>query len=292
MQDCQSLSIVVPVYRGEPYLEQLVTEIADLRETLAQSDAPIALDRAIFVDDAAIDGSAALLDQLARSRPWMEVLHLPRNGGQHAATAAGFARSRGAWVATLDEDLQHRPRHLLELLAAATEGSADLAYAEPRGAVHRTLYRDLSSRAAKRWIGLLSGNSNVRHINSFRLVRGPIARAAAGSFRPGTYLDIALFWHTQRVVAVPVELVDRRDLSGGGSGYTFLSLVGHARRMIASSWSGPPRRAGESTATQGERAAADRIALANEVDRRGDRALRDFLAALPRPGGGSTGGAC
>ncbi len=278
MNGPQQLAIVVPVYRGESFLAQLVEEIGKLRATLQQAESPIALERAIFVDDAAVDGSARLLEGLAPARPWIEVVHLERNAGQHAATAAGFARCPADWIATLDEDLQHRPQSLLELLAAAASASADLAYAAPLGSVHRTFYRDFSSRLAKRWICRLSGNPNVRHFNSFRLVRGTVARAAARAFTGDVYLDVALSWFTERVVAVPVALVDRRDLAGQASGYDFLALARHAQRMITSSWSGPPRLAGE---------------LARpSVDRSRDGELRDFLTDLPGSAGERAGSAC
>ncbi|MBP9146377.1 MAG: hypothetical protein KBI44_18000, partial [Thermoanaerobaculia bacterium] len=61
----QCLSIVVPVYRGERYLEQLVAELASLRGMLLRERSPVEVDRAIFVDDAAVDGSGPLLDRLA-----------------------------------------------------------------------------------------------------------------------------------------------------------------------------------------------------------------------------------
>ncbi|MEO8196762.1 MAG: glycosyltransferase [Thermoanaerobaculia bacterium] len=278
MNGPQRLSIVVPVYRGESFLAQLVEEIGQLRATLQQAGSPIALERAIFVDDAAVDGSARLLDGLASAQPWIEVVHLGRNAGQHAATAAGFARCQADWIATLDEDLQHRPQSLLELLAAAASASADLAYAAPLGSVHRTFYRDFSSRLAKRGICRLSGNPNVRHFNSFRLVRGTIARAAAGIFASEVYLDIALSWFTERVVAVPVALVDRRDLTGQASGYDFLALARHAQRMIVSSWSGPPRTAGK--------------LVRPAVDRSRDGELRDFLTVLAVSAGDQAGSAC
>lgn len=245
----QRLSIVVPVYRGERYLGQLVAEIAALREALQGAGSPIEVDGAVFVDDAAVDGSGPLLDLLAAKHAWIEVLHLPRNSGQHAATAAGFTRATGDWIATLDEDLQHRPASLLELLAAAVADSADLAYAAPFGGVHRTYYRDLSSRTAKLCVSLLTGNRNVRHFNSFRLVRGPIARAAATRVDRDTYLDIALTRLTDRVVAVPLALIDRRDLAGQPGGYDFPALLRHAGRMLRSAWRRPPRRAGGTDAT-------------------------------------------
>lgn len=292
MRRAQSLSIVVPVYRGELFLERLVAEIDDLRDVLLEADSPITLDRATFVDDGAVDGSAALLEHLAGRHPWIGILHLPQNSGQHAATAAGIGRSAGDWIATLDEDLQHRPHNLLALLSAATSASADIAYAAPLGAVHRTFYRDVTSRTAKRWISLLSGNPNVRHFNSFRVVRGEVARATAAIFQGDTYLDIAFSWFTDRVLAVPVSLVDRRDLAGQASGYGLLSLARHAQRMIVCAWSGPPNRESNGGSASSLSRRSESISRALAIDRSGDAELCTFLETLPRPAGKSAAGTC
>ena len=284
------LDIVVPVYRGEHYLEQLVAEIDALRGSLAKRGLPLELVRACFVDDAAVDESAALLDRLARVHPWIEVLHLGENAGQHAATVAGFAESDADWIATLDEDLQHRPHQVLELLARAVASSADLVYAAPSRPVHRTFYRDLASRVAKSTISRLAGIPEIRQINSFRLVRGDVARATSRLFRPGRYLDVVLLWCSCRVESVAIDLCDRRDASGEPSGYGFSALLNHAARMIRTAREGPPHLAAEEEAVfrnpnASESSSRDprRTALSNRlsIDRSHDRRLVEHLPFPP-----------
>jgi glycosyltransferase involved in cell wall biosynthesis len=199
------------------------------------------LSEAIFVDDDSADGSAEVLRQVSEGRPWVQVFRLSRNFGQHAATAAGIRRSGGHWVATLDEDLQHHPRFLLPLLARAVHAGADVAYAEPVGRVHRTRYRDFTSRLYKSLMSRVAGNPQARSFNSFRMIRGEIARAAAAVMRHETYLDVVLGWFTRRVVVQPFPLRDPRDESGRRSGYGLRSLLSHARRMLVSSQIKPLR---------------------------------------------------
>lgn len=284
------LDLVVPVYRGERYLARLVAEIDALRVSLARRGLPLELVRACFVDDAAVDGSAALLDHLARTHDWIEVLHLRENAGQHGATVAGFAKSDADWIATLDEDLQHRPHHILELLARAVASSADLVYAAPSHAVHRTFYRDLASWAAKSTISWVTGIPEIRQINSFRLVRGDVARAASRLFRPSRYLDVVLLWCSRRVESVAIELIDGRDAAGEPSGYSFSALLNHAARMIRTAREGPPQLAAEEEAalrTRNEFDGSSReprgTTLSNRlaIDRSQDRRLVGHLVAPP-----------
>jgi glycosyltransferase involved in cell wall biosynthesis len=113
------LSIVVPVYSGENFLRDLLSAVQDLRNSWVEKDAPIQLTELIFVDDNAIDNSAVIIDDIASEHDWVVALHLSRNFGQHPATIAGILHSSGDWVVTLDEDLQHPPSHIADMIRSS-----------------------------------------------------------------------------------------------------------------------------------------------------------------------------
>lgn len=230
-----SLSTVIPVYLGKEYLSPLVAELAELRACLIADNVPLQLIEAIFVDDASIDGSAKVLDELAARYPWIRVITLSKNFGQHPATIAGILHTSGDWVATLDEDLQHRPKHIMKLLKAAVTERADIVYAHPLGVVHRKGYRDLASRTVKQFLVWTTGNEMVRYFNSFRLIRGTVARSAASVCGHETYLDIALSWFADKFTSVDLLLEDSRFINTGKSGYSFRKLLSHVRRLTISS---------------------------------------------------------
>jgi polyisoprenyl-phosphate glycosyltransferase len=229
------VAVVVPVYSGEEYLDELVGELLKVRTDWTASGAPFHLAEVIFVDDNAIDGSAAVLDRLSAAHSWVTVLHLSRNFGQHPATIAGILHSSGDWVVTMDEDLQHPPARIVELLRKAIESGSDVVYAQPVSNVHKKAIRDFSSRFYKQMIEALTHNKFVRMFNSFRLIRGPVARAAAAICNHDTYFDIALSWFTNRFNQVSMTLEDRRFIETGKSGYSLKSLMSHARRMLFTS---------------------------------------------------------
>jgi hypothetical protein len=83
-------------------------------------------------------------------------------------------------------------------------------------------------------MAILAGNANIVHFNSFRLLRGSLARAASSACGHETYFDVALSWFTNRIRLVVLELKDRRFISGGSSGYSFARLLTHSRRMLMS----------------------------------------------------------
>ncbi len=230
-----TVSLVVPVYSGEAYLEALVAAAESLREGWRAAGAPITLSEMVLVDDAAIDGSGDLIDALAARHAWIVPVHLSRNFGQHASTAAGILHSSGDWIVTLDEDLQHPPAKVPALLQHAVTRGLDVVYAQPAEGPHQAAWRDTSSRGFKRVMSWLTGNAHLRLFNSFRLIRGPIARAAASVSGHDTYFDIGLSWFTERVEAIEMALTDARFAETGKSGYTLKSLFNHALRMLFSS---------------------------------------------------------
>ena len=89
---------VVPTYNEAPTLHRLV-------EAFELAAPGIQL---LVVDDASPDGTAALAERLAATRPWMHVLHRPGKDGLGNAYRAGFAWALErdcAAVAQLDADL-------------------------------------------------------------------------------------------------------------------------------------------------------------------------------------------
>jgi polyisoprenyl-phosphate glycosyltransferase len=229
------ISVIVPVYSGERYLEALLAEIVLLRHNWMSEGAPVALSELIFVEDAAIDGSSAVLGKISAAESWVTVLHMSRNYGQHPATIAGIMYSSGDWIVTMDEDMQHPPSAIPLLLKKAIDCHADVVYAKSHDGTHQSQFRDISSRLYKKAIEWLTGNRTVSNINSFRLIRGAIARCASSSCIHETYFDVALTWYTDRFESVEMQLRDERYISTGHSGYNLRKLLSHARRMLVSS---------------------------------------------------------
>jgi len=230
-----SISVVVPVYSGANYLRTLITELEQIKNGWSNGGGPISLIEVILADDAAIDDSAEIADDISREYDWVTVVHLARNFGQHPATIAGILHTSGDWVVTLDEDLQHSPARIEDLLRKAILHRSDVVYANPQTRVHYSYLRDVGSRLYKRLIKLVTGNPNVPAFNSFRLIRGSVARAASSTCGHDTYFDVSLFWFTQRVQVVYMDLKDDRYIRSGESGYNLFKLLSHARKMLMSS---------------------------------------------------------
>ena len=229
------ISTVTPVFRGEKFIRDLVIELACVRDELQSEEFPARLVEAIFVLDGGIDNSIYILEELQTKYEWVKIVSLSRNFGQHPATVAGILHSNGDWVATLDEDLQHSPEHIKNMLIEAIVNEQDLVYGVAEKGSHKSLFRDLSSKSIKWIVARITKSAHVKYFSSFRLVRGSIARAAASVSMPHTYLDIALCWFTSRVDKLVLPLVDVRVQFKEQSSYRFAALLNHAKRLLLSS---------------------------------------------------------
>lgn len=89
------LSIVVPVYNGEAYLNTFVDSVAPL---LATGQVQL-----LFVNDGSTDQTGSLLNEMALHQPSIAVLHVP-NGGQGRAKNIGARAAVGKFLWFVDVD--------------------------------------------------------------------------------------------------------------------------------------------------------------------------------------------
>lgn len=88
------VSIIVPVYNAEKYLQQCVESV--LHQTLSDLEL-------ILVDDGSTDSSPALCDAYAAQDARVKVIHKP-NGRAASARNAGLRAASGEYVAFVDAD--------------------------------------------------------------------------------------------------------------------------------------------------------------------------------------------
>jgi dolichol-phosphate mannosyltransferase len=110
------LSIVIPSRNEAEALPTLLDEIVGAFRPLV--DRPTGLGHrlegfeVVLVDDASTDETPGVLAGLSARHPELRSIRMRENVGQSAATLAGFREARGAFVATLDADLQNDPGDL------------------------------------------------------------------------------------------------------------------------------------------------------------------------------------
>ena len=208
------LSVVIPVYRSEAYLERTVGElVAEL--------APVRPFEIILVNDGSPDGVQRVIDRLCAADARIRAVTPGHNLGQHRATLLGFSRTRGEVVVTVDDDGQNPPAAALAVAAHLSGRDLDAVYGRFQ-VVEQSSLRRLAS-AANTWLSArtIQNRSGVA-LTNVRALRGDLARALGAVDSPYPYIDAMIFRMASRIEDVPVEHRPRAD---GGSSYSLGRLL-------------------------------------------------------------------
>jgi glycosyltransferase involved in cell wall biosynthesis len=227
------ISVVVPVYQGQKTLAGLVEELKPFFSRRTTPDGhPFVVEEVILVHDNGPDDSASVLRALEATYPNVRAVWLSRNFGQHAATLAGMASSRGEWVITMDEDGQHNPASIPDFLDTALREGAQVVYSRPTNEPPHGFLRNTASKATKKIFGTLLSRGTPSTFQSYRLVLGELARSLAAYAGHGVYLDVALTWIARPAAYCDTELRLEGDRE---SGYSTAKLIAHFWRLVLSS---------------------------------------------------------
>ena len=128
------LSIVIPTFNSRGKLYNLTEKITDALSALEYE--------IIFVNDASTDDTWSDIESLSEKYSTVKGISLEKNMGQQNAVFAGLYYSKGSFVVTMDDDLEHNPDNIPLLIEKAKEGF-DLVYAVCRK--QYTLFRKAGS---------------------------------------------------------------------------------------------------------------------------------------------------
>ena len=127
------ISVVVPVYKVEDYLEQCVNSI------LAQTFDDYEI---ILVDDGSPDNSQKMCDEFAANNAKIHVIH-QQNGGLSAARNSGIEwalkNSDSEWITFIDSDDWIHPQYLELLLAANNKNKTVISFSKMAYVDSRTI---------------------------------------------------------------------------------------------------------------------------------------------------------
>ena len=114
--DMPVVSIIVPIYNVEAYIERCIQSLLDQTESAIE---------VILVDDGSTDRSGQLCDQYAETDQRIRVLH-KKNGGLSDARNAGIAIARGEYLLFVDGD-DYADKELAEkTVFCAKQNDADM----------------------------------------------------------------------------------------------------------------------------------------------------------------------
>lgn len=223
MLEPPSVSVVIPVYRNEAFLDELARRLVETLVGLGRSF------EILFVDDGSTDRSWQVIQELSGRYPEVVGLRLSRNFGQHPAISAGFERACGDVTVLMDADLQDAPEELPRLLEQLDAG-VDVVYT--------TIVGESGS-------GRLRPTSALFHF-SFARAANVAVPPSIGTYRAfnRAFREALMSYPERRALYGPLMLyigfktafvpVRRQERPGGGSSYGFAKRMSLAVDTLVS----------------------------------------------------------
>lgn len=159
MTNSTIISVVIPEYRGEKMVQELVERLQKNLGIISENY------EIILVNDASPDNTWQEIEKVCKFDNRVKGLNLSRNFGQHYAISAGLQYARGEWVVVMDCDLQDRPEEIPNLYKKAQEG-----------------WYIVQTRRIKKQFGFFKKMSSVIYHKVFNWMSGMNTDSSIGNF--------------------------------------------------------------------------------------------------------------
>ncbi len=212
-------SIVIPVYNSTATLKLLCGRIAKAFEGISS------LYEIILVDDSStIPGAWKIMKELRHSDTRIKIIQLRTNHGQQKAVLCGLMFSRGKYIITMDDDLQHPPEEipkLIEMIINDNEVDAVFGVPDENGKKHG-IFRNIGSYLVNKIDEIILNKPKGIVRGSFRIIRQEIVKDIIKIANDSLAIGSLILSVTQRVENVKVRHEARKE---GRSGYGPFKLI-------------------------------------------------------------------
>lgn len=209
------ISIIVPLYNERDnvihYNNDLFPIIDDIGKKFDEKF------EFIFIDDGSRDDTVERLNQIAGSRPDIQILKHEKNRGMGNAIKTGLASCNGNLVITMDADLTFRPVDISILIRKYRETYADCISGSPyleKGLMEEvTPFRLLMSKSVNFLYRLLLGSQISCVSPIFRLYKRSVLNEmdiTSSNYEINAEIISKLIISGKSVVEVPVPLLKRK----------------------------------------------------------------------------------
>lgn len=208
------VSFVIPCYRSEHTIGQVVTEIN--KAMTERYDYEI-----ILVNDCSPDNTFQVIEKLCMEQDNITGVNLAKNFGQHSALMAGFHYVSGDIIVCMDDDGQTPPCEVHKLLKALEDEQTDVVYAEYSHKKH-SVFRNMGSMLNSKMAQYLIGKPKDLYVSSYFAAKRFIIDEIISYKNPYPYVIGLVLRSTKNIVNVEVEHRERQE---GNSGYTMKKLI-------------------------------------------------------------------
>ena len=218
-----SVSILIPVYKNDGGLDELVKRIG----TSMANSVYAGNFELILVDDCSPDNSWEVIQRLAKEHAFVQGATLSRNFGQHNAIMAGLNLVSGQYVVLMDDDLQHPPEAIPNMVQELVAG-ADVCYTRYANRQHAA-WKIAGSRFNDLMASWLLSKPKGLYLSSFKALKRGMVDQIRSHEGPFAYLDGLILDITRRIATVEIQHGTR---AYGEGNYSFKKSISLWLRMV------------------------------------------------------------
>nr|WP_255653213.1 glycosyltransferase family 2 protein [Myxococcus sp. XM-1-1-1] len=224
-------SFVVPIYNDGELAADFAAEFERVfRQRLGCTDIQGRAEL-LFVDDGSRNDSVRLLvEQVVPRFPFVRVIELSRNFGQHVALSCGYQHARGRFVGMLNVDQEDPPDQIPLLLDTLEKGEADIVHGQYQQR-HVTWLNKVTSRGFNAVLNWLTGYAVPQDSATLRIMNRRFLDAYNALTEKSRYIPGLEFWLGFRHAYVPIRHQQR---TRGRSSYNFRRRLRMATETIIS----------------------------------------------------------
>lgn len=214
-----NIDIVIPLFNAEASLSKLIHRLNEWCETSMLEV------KVIFVEDGTTTNCKSIILSIPKKFKY-KYIKLSKNYGQHTATAVGFSFCNASLIATIDEDLQHDPFDISQLIEQLNKKNADLVYGTYNEKNHQ-ISKNIGSKLLKLIFNLEGVNYNS--VTSFRLMKKEVTQSFSSQLKPIVFIDDHLVKNAH-IISSCKTTHHKREY--GKSGYSLISSIRFAVKII------------------------------------------------------------
>ena len=196
------VSVVIPVFNSQNILPELCKQLKDALSSYKFE--------VILINDASSDSSWSVIEQVCENSVEFRGVCLTRNFGQDNAIMAGLSFTQAESIVIMDDDLQHSPYEIEQLLEQSTNGW-DVCYADYHKSMNQSFWKNIGSRLnSKQAEFLIEKPSNI-YLSPFKVISRTVVDALLTYKGPYPYIDGLIFQITSSITQITVPFRKRME---------------------------------------------------------------------------------
>jgi len=216
MSNSLELSIVIPCYNSAKSLSKLNVRLHRALDSLG------VVYEIIYINDCSKDTTLEELKKLAATSSKVTVVDIMYNVGQFRALYCGFENSKGKYIVTIDDDLQHPPEEIPKLYNTIKNAkNIDAVFGRYESKEH-SLFRNVGTAFIKLINEKIYGKPKNLTMSAFRIMRRELIDTILTHKTISPVLGAIILKSTRQIVNVDIQHNKRKH---GTSNYNLIKLI-------------------------------------------------------------------